>query len=100
MREPHTSSNTFACDIAKYGEDTGATVRQSREVAGEKASRENFARELQIAHAQHTGSAELALNLGGIEDLRVQVSSLPQKGVHVLLQRHAGRRYIHGWWEF
>ena len=94
MCEPHASSDAFACDISKHGKDGGAVLRKSGEVAGKETSGEDLAGKLEGAGAQHARTTELALNLGGIEDLRMQIRSFPEQRVHILMLRQGGRRYL------
>ena len=88
MSEPHAGGNAFARDIPQHSENTRSVLRQGGEVPGEKARGEYFAGKLQVPIAQHARSAQLALNLGGIEHLRMQICSFPQQGINILLQRH------------
>ena len=94
MSEPHPSRHAFTGDISKHGKNPGTILRECREVSGEKARGKDLACKLQVAIAQHTRAAEFALDLYGIEQLCMEINSLSQQRVHVILRWHSrGRRH-------
>ena len=89
MSEPHASPHAFTGDISEHGKNLGTMLREGGKVPGEKARSEDLAGKLQVAVAQTTRAAEFALDLYGVEQLRMQIHSLSQERLHVLLRgRH------------
>ncbi len=89
MGEPHSSRYTFTGNIAKHGKNLGTMLRECRKVPGEKARGEYLPCKLPVAAAQHTRAAEFALDLYGIGQLRMEIHSLSQQRVHILLRWHS-----------
>src|ERR1700722_12818868 len=88
MREPHSSRHAFTRDIAKHGKNLGTILGEGGKVPGEKARGEDLAGKLQVAAAQHAWAAKFALDLYGVEQLRMEINSLSQERVHVILRWH------------
>ena len=78
MSKPHSRRDAFTRDVSEYGKNPGSVLREGGEVAGNKAGGEDFAGKLQLAAAQHPRPAQLALDLHGVKNLRVQIHPLAQ----------------------
>jgi hypothetical protein len=91
MSEPHSSRHAFTGNISKYGKNLGTIPRERREVAGEKARGKDLACKLHVAIPQNTRTAEFALDLYGVEQLAMEITSFSQERVDVILRWHIGR---------
>ncbi len=63
---PDTRGHAFACDIAENHAQSGAEFHDLEEIARQMANREDFASDFKFAPTHFAGSAELALDLGGL----------------------------------